>query len=147
MMAKRILVALEDHTDPILPLAAALARGTGATVRLFRVAPVEPLLEAASRRSVAALERARERLEAQMASDLAAATAGLDGIPVETAVRFGDPAVATASEAEGFGADLVAVSTNATRLGVFLAPRLGDAVARRGGPIPLLALQTRTRRA
>jgi len=141
-MAKRILVPIEDSGDAILPLTASLARGAGATVRLLRVVPIPRALEDSYLRVIASADQVMERLRATAASELAAAAATLEGIPVETVVRFGEPGVEAAVEAEVFDADLVLVSTSRTALGAFFAPRPGDAVARRAST-PVLALRTR----
>jgi nucleotide-binding universal stress UspA family protein len=138
-MAKRILVALEGPDDPIVPLVSALARGGGASVRLMRVLPVPSVVEAAYRRTIATAvdEMARQRDRAS--SDLALAAAALDGVPVETTVRFGDLAHEVATEADVFDADLVAASSRRRTLAGFLWPRPGDRIGHRvSAPVLLL---------
>jgi nucleotide-binding universal stress UspA family protein len=52
-----------------------------------------------------------KRLTAEGLDYLRTVEVYLDGVPVESEVRFGDPAAEILREADAFGADLVAVTT------------------------------------
>jgi len=112
-MAKRILVPLDrnETSTAVLPLVADIARSSGATVRLLHVAPIPPERVGDSGRVVAYASQEMERVEHARRDDLKEAAARLEGVPVETVVRFGDPVEEILGEAEAFDADLVAVST------------------------------------
>jgi nucleotide-binding universal stress UspA family protein len=112
-MAKRILVPLDQSptAEAVIPLVADAARGGGATVRLVHVFPVPGPLVAQDGRVVAYADQEMARLEADGLDYLRTAEARLDGVPVESAVRFGEPAQEILREAETFGADLIAVTT------------------------------------
>jgi nucleotide-binding universal stress UspA family protein len=92
-MAKRILVPLDGSppAERIVPLVADLARGSGASLRLLHVAPEPGPME--ENDYLHALE------------------ARLQGVPVDSVVRFGDPVAEILKEASAFGADLIAVTT------------------------------------
>ncbi len=112
-MAKRILVPLDQSptAEAVLPLVADAARGGGATVRLLHVFPVPGSLVATGGRVVPYADQEMARLEAEGLDYLNTAAAGLAGVPVEFVVRFGEPAEEILGEAEGCGADLIAVTT------------------------------------
>lgn len=112
-MAKRILVPLDGSPEAqaLLPLVAALARGSGGEVRLLRVAPVPTLVADGRGRVVAYADQEMARIESEARESLRAFEAGLDGIPAEAVVRFGDPGEEILREAEAFDADLVALAT------------------------------------
>jgi nucleotide-binding universal stress UspA family protein len=143
MTAKRILVPLDgEHADGIVPVVASVARDGGATVRLLRVYPVPERREGAHGRTVEYVDQAMSRLTAEAHDDLARDESQLAGVPVEIAVRFGDPAEEIALEAEAFGADVIAVSEPARgRLRRMLSPGLADRLARET-TIPTLVLTT-----
>ena len=113
MMAKRILVALDhtEHAESVLPLVADMARGSGATVRLLHVRPVPETREGARGRVIAYASQEMERLEAEGLAYLHAVAAPLEGVPVESRVRFGHAVEEIVLEAEAFGADLIAVAS------------------------------------
>src|SRR5262249_23403489 len=92
-MAKRILVPLDGSpaAERIVPIVADLARGGGACLRLLHVVP-EPGLTVEC-----------DYLRAQ--------EAGLQGLPVDSVTRYGDPVSEILKEARSFGADLIAVTT------------------------------------
>jgi nucleotide-binding universal stress UspA family protein len=126
-MAKRILVPLDQsgEAEVVLELVADLARSSGATVRLLRVFPVPERVVGTHGQTVAYLDQEMERLTAEGLDDLQPAEAELDGVPVESVVRFGEPAEEILLEAEAFDADLIALATSghgwlgrALRLGV-----------------------------
>jgi nucleotide-binding universal stress UspA family protein len=110
-MAKRILVPLDlnPESESVLPVVADLVRGTGATVRLLHVAPVAEAVEGIDGRIVVYSDQETTRLEAE-ATDYLAAAGRLVGMDAETVVRFGKPADEILSEAEAFGADLIALA-------------------------------------
>jgi len=117
-MAKRILVPLGKHEadQAVLPTVAALARDSGATVRLLRVYSIPDYVVGAHGRTVAYVDQEMDRLSRQGVMELTAiADMTLDGVPVETVVRFGDPAAEILIEAEAFGADLIALTATARR--------------------------------
>jgi nucleotide-binding universal stress UspA family protein len=115
-MAKRILVPVDGSEEGIVPLVAALARDSGATVRLLRVMPEPELRVGPYDRVIAYVDQEMARLEAQGMEDLVIVKAQLGTVPVEAVVRFGDPATEIAIEAEAFGADLVVMASPARPL-------------------------------
>jgi nucleotide-binding universal stress UspA family protein len=112
-MAKRILVPLDrsDTARSVLPVVADMARGSGGTVRLLHVAPVPTERIGDHGRVVAFVNQEMERIEGSRLDYLREAEAGLEGVPVESVVRFGDPAEEIVREADAFDADLIAVTT------------------------------------
>ena len=62
-------------------------------------------------RVVAYVSQEMERIEYSRLDYLKEAEAGLEGVPVESVVRFGDPAEEIVREADAFDADLIAVTT------------------------------------
>ena len=112
MMTKRILLPLtrSDTSQAIVPLVADLARGSGASVRLVNVAPVPVERVSHDGRVIAYANQEMERVEGIRRDDLKSAEAVLEGVPVESVVRFGDPTDEILLEAETFGADLIALS-------------------------------------
>jgi nucleotide-binding universal stress UspA family protein len=112
-MIQRILVPLDQSTlaEAVLPLVADAARGGKGVVRLLHVAPLPQTLVAENGRVVAYADQEGERLEAEALDYLRTIEAGLDDIPIECAVRFGDPANEIIAEAGACGADLIAVAT------------------------------------
>ena len=113
-MAKRILVPLgkRDADQAVLPLVAALARDSGAAVRLLRVYSIPDYIVGAHGRTVAYVDQEMDSLSRQGVMELKTlADTTLDGVPVETVVRFGDPVAEILTEAEAFGADLIALTT------------------------------------
>jgi nucleotide-binding universal stress UspA family protein len=112
-MAKRILVPLDrsETSRSVLPVVADMARGSGGTVRLLHVAPVPRERVGDHGRVVSYVNQEMERIEGNRLDYLREAEAGLDGVAVESVVRFGDPAEEIVREAEAFDADLIAVTT------------------------------------
>jgi nucleotide-binding universal stress UspA family protein len=108
-MAKRILVPLKstEPTASFVEALAGLARGTGATVRLLHVGPLHDNIVGVDGRTVAYADQETRRLEAEARDFLQVVAIALDGVPVEFAVRFGDPSREILDEADVFGADLV----------------------------------------
>jgi universal stress protein A len=112
---KRILVPLDMKTQPdaIVRLVSDAARGGGATVRLLHVAPEPECVVDADGRVVAYASQEGARLEAEALDYLRVVTSELEGIPVESVVRFGDPAEEIVAGADEFGADVIAFAAPA----------------------------------
>lgn len=129
MTTKRILVPLDgrERADAVVPMVAALARDAGAAVRLLRIFPVPSEVMPSQGWMVASVDQEMARLESRALSDFAPAEIGLADLPVETVVRYGDPAEEIAREAEAFGADLIALTAGRRgRLRAALAPGLAQ---------------------
>jgi nucleotide-binding universal stress UspA family protein len=111
-MAKRILVPLDrsDVAEAILPIAADLAKGAGASIRLLHVVPVPGNLVSKEGRLIAYADQEMERLEAEGMDYLKGVAARL-GLPAECGVRFGDDVDEILWETEACGAYLLAVTT------------------------------------
>jgi nucleotide-binding universal stress UspA family protein len=142
-MAKRILAPIDvrERAGSIVPVVAALARDAGSTVRLLRVVPVPDRVVGEHGRTVAFVDQEMARLTAEGLADLRRVEAELSGVPVESVVRFGEPAEEIALEAEAFHADLIALG--ADRQGVVrsaLAPGVADRVSRKSS-VPTLTLR------
>jgi nucleotide-binding universal stress UspA family protein len=117
-----------------------MAREMGSTVRLLRVFPVPEHVVDQYGRTVAYVDQEMERLTARGLDDLHPAEAALDGVAVETVVRFGKPADEILLEAEAFGADLIALTTTPRgRVPRFIAPDVADRVAA-SATVPTLVL-------
>jgi nucleotide-binding universal stress UspA family protein len=112
-MAKRFLVPLHRSADGdhVLPFIADAARAAGAVVRLLHVAPVPDNVVSPDGHTVAYADQELSRLEVEHTEDLRRLEPLLDGIAVETVVRFGDPVKEILGEADAFGADVIAVMT------------------------------------
>ena len=108
-MAKRILVPLKPIEPPrsFIETLAGLARGAGATNRLLQVGPPHDSIVDQDGRLVAYADQETRRLEAEAQDFMQVVAIALDGVPVELAVRFGDPAREILDEAAAFGADLI----------------------------------------
>ena len=144
MTTKRILVPLDgdERSEAIVPLVAAVARDGGATVRLLRVYPVPERREGTHGRTVEYVDQAMSRLTAEGREDLARDEARLAGVPVETVVRFGEPAEEIVLEAASFGADVITLSEPVQgRLRRLVTPGVAERVARETG-VPTLVLKT-----
>jgi nucleotide-binding universal stress UspA family protein len=117
-MAKRILVPLDltEDGEAVASIAASLARSSGGTIRLLHVAPIPQELRAEYGRVVVYAHQEMARVEAEGQHALEDVEARLDGVPVETVVRFGEPAQEILREAEAFGADLIALASSRPRL-------------------------------
>lgn len=146
-MAKRILVAV-DHEPPaeLLELINDAARGGGATVRLVHVAPPPENLIDDDGHVMAYADQEAARLEAEGLDMLRTVELHLGGAPVESVVRFGDPAVEILREAEAFDADLIAMPTRG-RTGVarLLFGSVAEQVARRA-PMAVALVRPHTAR-
>lgn len=108
-----ILVPLDGspEAEKVLPLAADLARTGRGVLRLLRVVP-EPVGVVSEPCVTASAERERDRLRWAAEAYLRGVAARLTGLPVEVAVRFGDPASAIVEEVREGGADLIVMATD-----------------------------------
>ena len=112
-MAKRILVPLDEvvQADNVVAAVGALARSTGATVRLLHVAPVPQSLSDDGGHVLVYVDQESARLEAEAIDYLKAAAIGLGDVAVEYGVRYGDPVEQILAEADAWNADLIAMPT------------------------------------
>lgn len=143
-MAKRILAPIDTREahEAIVPVVAALARDTGATVRLLRVYPVPQHVIGSNGRTVAYVDQEMARLTAEGLRDLERIEHELAGVPVEGVVRFGEPTEEILEEAVAFDADLIAVGADQQGyLRTALAPGVADRVVMKA-PVPTLTLRT-----
>lgn len=141
-MMKRILVPItgNERSEAIVPVVAALGRDRGASVRLLRVFPVPDLVVGTHGRTVAYTDQEMTRLTGEGLNDLRRVEAQLESVPVESVVRFGEPAEEIVLEAEAFGADVIALAGRTRgRLRGALDPGVAAEVARRA-PVPTLTL-------
>jgi len=143
MMTKRILapISAEERSEAVVPLVAALARETGATVRLLRVFPVPERIVGDHGRTVAYVDQEMARLTGEGLDELARVETSLPGVPVERVVRFGDPEEEILVEAEVFGADLIALTT--TKRGRLLSALVPDVAERVAGKATIPAVVLR----
>lgn len=145
-MAKRILVPIApgapaDYARAAVR-AARIARKTGGIVRLAYLRPLPPPRVDRQDRVVADADREMERLSAHAETHLAALAADMDGVPVETVIRFGDPEAELSIEAEVFHADLIALAAplHARMRDRFRAWRLQRAAVASRVPVMLLPM-------
>jgi hypothetical protein len=164
-MAKRILVPIvsnvtADYSRAAIS-AARIARKTGGIIRLACLMPLPAPRVDRHDRVVSDTEREMDRLTAHAERRLLAMTAEMEGVPVETVIRFGRPRVELGREVEVFAPDLVALATPlrsgagsrlrawllrraaiASKVPVALLPLpMGGAGARAGGPMVAPALR------
>jgi nucleotide-binding universal stress UspA family protein len=112
-MAKRILVPLDGSraAERVVPLVTDVARGSGASLRLLHVASAPDSMMTRGVHLAAHAEQEMARLERDGRDYLHILEARLQGVPVDSVVRFGDPVAEILKEADAFGADLIAVTT------------------------------------
>ena len=141
-MAKRILVPLSDRTEsPAMPFVRAIAHDSGATVRLLRVMPVPERVVVPYGRTISYVDQEMASQEARAKSEMALAEHELDGVPVETVVRFGNEVDEILVEAEAFHADLIAMGTHdRSRIKSAVAPGAGERVLR-ASDVPVLLVR------
>ena len=142
-MAKRILVPIDgvERNEAIVPVVAALARDSGATVRLLRVYPVPARVVRDDGQVISYADQEMAGLTAAGEDTLLHVEAQLHDVPVERVVRFGDAAEEIANEAEAFGADVIALTAQPrSRVRSLFSPDLGDRVAARA-TVPTLILR------
>jgi nucleotide-binding universal stress UspA family protein len=119
-----------------------MARGSGGTVRLLHVAPIPTERVGDHGRVVAYVNQEMERIEHSRLDYLKEAEAGLAGVPVESVVRFGDPAEEIVREADAFDADLIAVTTEDRGFFGHLKGDIADRVFHKTA-VPVLMLGTK----
>lgn len=144
-MAKRILVPLSggERDGAIVPLVGALARESGATVRVLRVFPIPEMIVGPNSRVVAYVDQEMARLSGDGLAHLRTVEARLDGVPVESVVRFGEPIEEILLEADAFGADLIAVTTaNRSWFSRAVLPGVAERVFRKA-EIPVMLVRRR----
>jgi nucleotide-binding universal stress UspA family protein len=142
-MMKKILAPIgeTERSEGIVPLLFALAHGAGSTVRLMRVFPVPESVVDSDGRMVAYSHQEMARLTSEGLNELSRIEAQLDGVPVESVVRFGEPVEEILLEAEAFDADLIAVAAPTHgRLRSALAPGVAERLARTS-TVPTLTLR------
>jgi nucleotide-binding universal stress UspA family protein len=142
-MAKRILTPIGegDRSDAIVPIVGALAHGAGSSVRLVRVFPVPREVVDSNGHVIAYSHQQMERMTADGLDELTRVEAQLQGIPVESVVRFGEPVEEILLEAEAFDADLIALAAPAHgRLRAAVAPGVAERVARQAS-VPTLTVR------
>ena len=116
-MAKRILVPITpgstaDHALTAIN-AARIARKSGGVVRLAYLAPLPPPRMDHHDRVVADTDREMARIGSDAQEHLESLAASMEGVPVESVVRFGRPGRELAIEASVFEADLIALAAPA----------------------------------
>jgi nucleotide-binding universal stress UspA family protein len=126
----------------VLTLVADMARSSGGSVRLLHVAPVPSERVTDDGRLVAYASQEMERVELDRRERLKAVEAELTGVPVESVVRFGDPAREILVEADAFGADLIAVTARRRGWLGRLLPGVVNTLFRRSD-VPVLLLAAR----
>ena len=99
-------------SETVLWTVAQLARAQGARVRLMRVAREVGAVMGDDDRVLAYADQESERVEVEERAKLKRAVNKLEGISVETVVRFGDPATKIVEEADATCADLIALVTH-----------------------------------
>jgi len=110
-------------------------------VRLLRVFPVPDRVIGTNGRTVAYSDQEMARLTAEGLDDLRRVEAQLEGIPVESVVRFGEAAEEILLEAEAFDADLIALTASRRgRLRRALVAGVAERVAGKA-PVPTLLLR------
>jgi nucleotide-binding universal stress UspA family protein len=116
--AGRVIVVPLDGSsgsEGVLPAVAHIARSWGATVRLLRVVPPVKEVRDEDDRVIAYVDQESTRVEHEARGYLKRVAAGLDGLPVEDAVRIGDAATEIVEESEAAGADLIALASHRRR--------------------------------
>jgi nucleotide-binding universal stress UspA family protein len=143
MTAKRILAPIDgsERSEEIVPLVAALARDTGATVRLLRIYPVPKRVVRDTGETISYADQEMAGLTAAGRGALEPVEARLHDVPVERMVRFGDTVEEIANEAEAFDADVI-VMTGTARTGLrrVLSRGIADRVTERV-TVPTLVLR------
>src|SRR5678816_964589 len=106
-MAKRILVPLDRSitAESVVSLVGDLARGSDASVRLLYVAPQPDNLVDREGCVIAFADQEMASLESEGLDYLRTVRLMLADLPVQSTVRFGDPAKQILREADDYGAD------------------------------------------
>jgi nucleotide-binding universal stress UspA family protein len=100
-----------SRADAVAAIVADTARGAHAIVRLLHVAPDPAAVQDAKGCVVAFADQEMESLKCEGLDSLRPLEVYFSGLPVESVVRFGDPAAEILEEASAFGADLIVVGT------------------------------------
>ena len=142
MTAKRILVPLADGEEsPAVSVVRAVARDHGSTVRLLRVMPMPERVVDLHGRTISYADQEMASLTARGLSELTLAEHQLDGVPVESVVRFGDTVDEILTEADAFHADLIAMTTtDRSRWKSAVTPDTGERVLR-AADVPVLLVR------
>jgi nucleotide-binding universal stress UspA family protein len=143
MMTKRILVPLDgsEPAETAAALAADLVRGSGGEVRLLQVRPVPEHRVSSTGRVVAYADQEMERIGAEGRDYLESVQARLAPVPVESVVRFGEPAREILVEAEAFGADaIVLTAPRRSWLGRLTGGGLGQKLLQ-ASPVPVVLVR------
>lgn len=113
MTTKKILLAVDrsSRAPAMADLVADTARGAHAAVRLLHVASEPSAIEDAHGRVVVYADQESASQMSESLDYLRALETHFAGVPVESAVRFGDPVTQILDEADAFGADLIVVGT------------------------------------
>lgn len=116
-MAKRILVPFDQghYLEGVVALVAALAKSTGATVRLLHVSPIPAARVTQEHRLVATVDQEMERLRDRADDYQRMVEPQFAGVPIENVVRFGRRIPEILMEAEAFGADLIVLTMSPGR--------------------------------
>jgi nucleotide-binding universal stress UspA family protein len=142
IMAKRILVPLDRSpgAEAVVPIVAAAARASGATVRLLHVEPVPQNRVSEEGHVVAYADQEMARIEAEGLDYLRMVETHFEGAAVECVVRFGDPVTEILREADAFGAELIAVTTDGrSALGRVLLGSVAEHIVRKAeAPVMLM---------
>ena len=113
-MARRILLVVRGgaHAARVSAAAAAgrLARESGGAVRIMYASPLPPPRVDRYDRMVASTDQEMMRISGEGEDCLARLAAEIADVPVERVVRFGPLGEEVRTEAEAFGADLVALA-------------------------------------
>ncbi|MBI1846989.1 MAG: CBS domain-containing protein, partial [Candidatus Rokubacteria bacterium] len=112
--SRLILVALDGApgSETVLAAIGVIARAEGATVRLLHVAPPVETVRDDDDRIVAYADQETRRIEAETHDYFRRVATSLGEVPVEFAVRFGEPAAEIVSEAEDARANLIAMASH-----------------------------------
>lgn len=148
-MAKRILVPLDEAVpaESMLEAIGALARSTGATIRLLHVAPVPDSIIDDKGHVLVYADQESERLEAEALDYLRAVSFALESVALEYAVRYGDPVEQIVEEAETWSADLIAMATRGrSSIGRALLGSVAEQVFRKASMAVTLYRAERERR-
>lgn len=141
-MAKRILVPLDarEDSEAIVPMVAAMAQGSGAIVRLVRISAVPERVVGPYGRTIAYSDQEMARVTAEGLDDLHRIESELEGVAVESVVRFGEPVAEILLEAEAFDADVIALTGSPHgRVRQALSPGVAERLIRKA-PVPTLVL-------
>src|SRR5262245_39208373 len=108
-MAKRILVPIDGREDSeaIVPVVSAWAHRSWASVRLVRVSAIPERVVGPSGRTIAYSDQEMARVTGEGLDDLQRVESELDGVPVDSVVRFGDPVTEILLDAAAFDGDIM----------------------------------------